>query len=302
MTLNTKPGQHKDFREPITPCLDMYFTQVGKNHTRLDYQTGAMYLSLPLLPTSYLCCETSRSKQQQETLEGYINTVTNTIARKHYSYYSCLVTINYALSGSGLTDKVLVFPYETDFSFVALIPQKEMGLRAFTLCMRVATELPEERQIILFAYRTADYDELNVWREKDGRVSFYMSGDGTFFHLPPLTTFRTSLCLTWESRTGLAAFWVEGKRSTYQVYKPGHSIRPNGSIILGQDPDKHLGGLEAVQSFVGEVTDLNMWDFVLSRSMIQAWHYGHKVPKGNIFDWGTIEYELNGNVMVVDDD
>lgn len=202
----------------------------------------------------------------------------------------------------GLSEKVLVFPYETDFSFVALIPQKEMALKAFTLCMRVATELPEERQIILFAYRTADYDELNVWREKDGRVSFYLSGDGSFFHLPPLTTFRTSLCLTWESRTGLAAFWVEGKRSTYQVYKPGHTIRPKGTVILGQDPDKHLGGLEAVQSFVGEVTDLNMWDFVLSRSMIQAWHYGHKVPKGNIFDWATMEFEMNGNVMVVDDD
>ncbi|XP_061563704.1 C-reactive protein-like isoform X1 [Cololabis saira] len=203
---------------------------------------------------------------------------------------------------AGLGEKVLIFPYETDFSFVALIPQKEMALRAFTLCMRVATELPEEREIILFAYRTADYDELNVWRERDGRVSFYLSGDGTFFHLPPLTTFRTSLCLTWESRTGLAAFWVEGKRSTYQVYKPGHSIRPKGTVLLGQDPDKHLGGLEAQQSFVGEMTDLNMWDFVLSRSMIQAWHYGHKVPKGNIFDWATMEYELNGNVMVVDDD
>ncbi|XP_028332417.1 pentraxin fusion protein-like isoform X1 [Gouania willdenowi] len=216
----------------------------------------------------------------------------------------CVITgFNVCLATQvGLSGKVLIFPYETDFSFVALIPQKEMGLRAFTLCMRVATELPEERQIILFAYRTTDYDELNVWREIDGRVSFYLSGDGAFYHLPPLTTFRTSLCLTWESRSGLAAFWVDGKRSTYQVYKRGHAIRPKGTIILGQDPDKHLGGLEAVQSFVGEVTDLNMWDFVLSRSMIQAWYYGHKVPKGNIFDWASIEYELNGNVMVVDDD
>ncbi|KAK7919726.1 hypothetical protein WMY93_011010 [Mugilogobius chulae] len=143
----------------------------------------------------------------------------------------------------GLSDKVLIFPYETDFSYVALIPQKELALRAFTLCMRVSTELPEERQIILFAYRTPNYDELNVWREKDGRVSFYMSGDGAFFHLPPLGTFRTSLCLTWESRTGLAAFWFEGKRSTYQVYKPGHTIRPKGTVLLGQDPDKHLGVL-----------------------------------------------------------
>jgi len=195
-----------------------------------------------------------------------------------------------------------VFPYETDFSFVALIPQQEMALTAFTLCLRVATELPEGRQVILFAYRTADYDELNVWREKDGRFSFYMSGDGVTFQLPPLTTFRTSLCLTWESRTGLSAFWVEGKRSTYQVYKPGHAIRPKGTVLLGQDPDKDLGGLEAVQSFVGEVTDVNMWDRVLSRSSIQAWHYGHTVPKGNIFDWGSMEYELNGNVMVVEED
>ncbi|XP_058476568.1 C-reactive protein-like [Solea solea] len=202
----------------------------------------------------------------------------------------------------GLSHKVLVFPYETDFSFVALVPQKELELRAFTLCMRVATELPEERQIILFAYRTADYDELNVWREKDGRVSFYMRGDGVFFHLPPLTTFRTSLCLTWDSHTGLSAFWVEGKRSTYQVYKPGHTIRPKGSILLGQDPDKHLGDLEAIQSFVGEMTDLNMWDFVLSKSAIHAWNNGHQGPKGNIFDWATIEYELHGNVMVVEDD
>ncbi|XP_077359136.1 C-reactive protein-like isoform X2 [Festucalex cinctus] len=202
----------------------------------------------------------------------------------------------------GLASKVLVFPYETDFSYVTLMPMKEMALKAFTLCMRVATELPEERQIILFAYRTADYDELNVWREKDGRVSFFMSGDGVFFFLPPLGTFRTSLCLTWESVAGLTAFWVDGKRSTYQVYKPGHSIRPEGTVLLGQDPDKHLGGLEALQSFVGEMTDVNMWDYVLSRSMIQAWHYGHKVPKGNIFDWATVDYELNGNVMVVDDD
>ncbi|XP_061666652.1 C-reactive protein [Syngnathoides biaculeatus] len=202
----------------------------------------------------------------------------------------------------GLAGKVLVFPYETDFSYVTLMPLKEMALKAFTLCMRVATELPEERQIILFAYRTADYDELNVWREKDGRISFYMSGDGVFFYLPPLGTFRTGLCLTWESGAGLAAFWVDGKRSTYQVYKPGHSIRPEGTVLLGQDPDKHLGGLEALQSFVGELTDVNMWDYVLSRSAIQAWHHGGKVPKGNIFDWATVDYALNGNVMVVEDD
>jgi hypothetical protein len=123
---------------------------------------------------------------------------------------------------------------------MVLIPQKEMGLRTFTLCMRVVTELEVERQIILFAYRTTDYDELNVWHKKDGRIAFYLSGDSAFFHLPPITTFKTSLCLTWESRTGLAAFWVDGRRSTYQLYKPGHTIRPKGTVLLGQEQTNTL--------------------------------------------------------------
>ncbi|KAJ7984516.1 hypothetical protein DPEC_G00355620 [Dallia pectoralis] len=208
----------------------------------------------------------------------------------------------YSTDEDGLGGKVLVFPYETNFSFVKLIPDKAMSLQAFTLCMRVATELEGERQFILFAYRTPEYDELNVWREKDGSLSFDLRGDGVSFRLPLLSTFRTSLCLTWESQTGLAAFWVDGRRSTYQVYKRGHTIRPEGTILLGQDADEHLGGLESVQSFVGEITDLHMWDYVLTRSQIQALHYGHKISRGNVFDWATIQYQLNGTVLVVDDD
>lgn len=65
--------------------------------------------------------------------------------------------------------KSVVFPSETSTSYVEMVPMKPLNLRAFTLCMRLATELRGEREIILFAYRTRDYDELNVWRELDGR-------------------------------------------------------------------------------------------------------------------------------------
>lgn len=65
--------------------------------------------------------------------------------------------------------KSVVFPSETSTSYVEMVPMKSLSLRAFTLCMRLATELRGEREIILFAYRTTYYDELNVWRELDGR-------------------------------------------------------------------------------------------------------------------------------------
>ncbi|XP_059391383.1 C-reactive protein-like [Carassius carassius] len=203
----------------------------------------------------------------------------------------------------GLGGKVFLFPTETNNSFVKLTPEKPLSLSAFTLCMRVSTELPSQREIILFAYRTQSYDELNVWREKDGRFSFYLSGNGVFFYLPPLSTFRTHVCVTWESVTGLSAFWVDGRRSSYQLYKKGHSVRPGGTVLLGQDPDNYLGGFDKNQSFVGEIADVHMWDYVLSGSQIGEVYANQKqsVPKGNVFDWNTINYEINGDVLVVKD-
>lgn len=205
---------------------------------------------------------------------------------------------------AGLRGKVLLFPYETDFSFVKLTPQKPLALSAFTLCMRVATELQDDRQVILFAYRTNSTDQLNMWREKDGRISFYLGGDGALFRLTPLSSFRTHLCLMWDSSTGLAAFQVDGRRSTRQIYRAGHKIHPHGTVLLGQDPDSHLGGFEATQSFVGEITDVHMWDYVLSHMQVSALYANlkYKVPRANVFDWSTVEYEIHGNVMVVQDD
>ncbi|KAJ8374160.1 hypothetical protein SKAU_G00047400 [Synaphobranchus kaupii] len=205
---------------------------------------------------------------------------------------------------AGLYGKALVFPYETNNSYVTLTPQKSMELKAFTLCMKLATELKGEREIILFAYRTKYFDELNVWRELDGRYAFYLSGEAVVFDIPQLNTFKTQLCITWESTTGLSAFWVDGNRSVRKVYKSGHTIQPSGTVILGQDPDRYLGDFDAAQSFVGEISDVNMWDYVLPESQIKALHScsTRHVPKGNIFDWETIEYQIHGKVFVASAD
>lgn len=213
-----------------------------------------------------------------------------------------LLSLTAAATEVGLVGKTLLFPTKTDSSFVKLTPEKPLSLSAFTLCMRVATALQGEREIILFAYRTPNYDELNVWREKDGRLSFYLAGDGALFRLPPLSTFQTHLCITWDSATGFAAFWVDGRRSLYQIYRKGHSVRPGGTVLLGQDPDKYVGDFDAEQSFVGEITDVHMWDYVLSSKQIKALYSTQEwyVPKGNVIDWYTIKYETTGNVLVAE--
>nr|AAI15138.1 Zgc:136389 [Danio rerio] len=220
--------------------------------------------------------------------------------------FLCLLSLTLAATEGykDLSGKVLQFKTATDNSYVKLTPQKPLSLSAFTLCMRVATELPLDRDVILFAYYVPDVDELNVWREKDGRVSLYIrsSKDAAFFRLHPLSTLQTHLCVTWESATGATAFWMDGRRSLHQVYRKGFSIRPGGTVVLGQDPDSYLGSFDVDQSFVGEIANLQMWDYVLSTAQIKAVYYNQdNRVKGNVFDWDTIEYDVTGNVPVATD-
>ncbi|KAI2648770.1 Pentraxin fusion protein [Labeo rohita] len=199
---------------------------------------------------------------------------------------------------------MLVFPSKSSSSYVKLTPDKQMSLSAFTLCMRVAADLQDWRDIILFAYRTPDNDELNVWKEKDGRFSLYFqsSRDGALFRMAPLSPYRTHLCVTWNSANGLTAIWVDGRRSSLQVYKTGHRVRAGGIVVLGQDPDSYLGDFDSEQSFVGDIKDLYMWDYVLSDNQIKAVYLNQKasMPKGNMLNWNTIKYYAYGNVVVED--
>ncbi|XP_030264883.1 pentraxin fusion protein-like [Sparus aurata] len=209
-----------------------------------------------------------------------------------------LTAISTVLAGS-VTIQTLVFPSETATSYVEIVPMKLLNLKAFTLCMRVATEISIERKTILFAYRTGDFDELNVWRELDGSYSFYLSGGNVSFSVPDLGAMQTHLCVTWDSSSGASAVFMDGRKSLTKIYKKGHTMYSGGNILLGQDPDCYLGKFDAKQSFVGEISDVNMWDSVLSDSTIKDRFFGKREPKGNIFDWETIQLTTNGAVEVV---
>ncbi|KAL7887762.1 hypothetical protein AOLI_G00054830 [Acnodon oligacanthus] len=205
----------------------------------------------------------------------------------------------------GVNGKRLLFPNPSAKSFVKLTPLKPLSLEAFTLCLRLSVDptvvSKEDREIILFAYRTQDHDELNVWQEK-GSISLYLrsSSDGALYAVPLVSIFRTDLCVTWESSTGLTALWLDGRRSTLQVYRQNHKVQPGGAVILGQDPDDFTGKFDENQSFVGEISDVNMWDFVLTGDQIRNFSDGVWVgPDPNVLNWDAVQYEVHGNVLVV---
>ena len=131
------------------------------------------------------------------------------------------------------------------------------------------------------------------------RYSFALSGGTVIFSVPDLSALQTHFCITWDSSSGAAALFMDGRKSLTKIYRKGHSIRPGGKVLLGQDPDNFVGDFDVKQSFVGEINDVNMWDSVLSDSTIKDMFSGKRVPRGNIFDWETIQLRTNGAVEVL---
>uniref|UniRef100_A0A673AHA4 Pentraxin family member n=1 Tax=Sphaeramia orbicularis TaxID=375764 RepID=A0A673AHA4_9TELE len=204
----------------------------------------------------------------------------------------------FVLIGMGVTNirpnRSLIFPSETDNSYVELTPKRPLNLQAFTLCMRVATELSGNREIILFAYRTTNADEM--WR----RLSLYLSASsGATFQVPDLGALQSHLCFTWDSGSGATALFMNGKKSLTKIYRKNHNVSSGGKTILGQDPDSLLGDFEADQSFVGEINDVNMWSSVLSDRTIQDMFSGMRVPRPDVLDWKTTQLQKHGGAEIL---
>ncbi|KAG7231519.1 hypothetical protein INR49_011598 [Caranx melampygus] len=146
-----------------------------------------------------------------------------------------VVAVSMVMAGC-VTIKTLVFPTATSTSLVEIFPLKPLQLQAFTLCMNVALEsqTPPGRDVILFAYRTTNDDELNAVP--------YLTGEGVLFALPQLGALETHLCITWESGSGATSFFLNGRKSLAKIYRQGHVVQSGGKAILGQDADSYLGG------------------------------------------------------------
>lgn len=69
-------------------------------------------------------------------------------------------------------------------------------------------------------------------------------------------------------------------------------------IILGQEQDSYGGHFDSSQSFVGMLTDVHMWDLVLSREQIAYYMHGAQFQPGNVLKWNSLEFVKNGYVVI----
>ncbi|KAL9972423.1 hypothetical protein ACROYT_G018722 [Oculina patagonica] len=107
------------------------------------------------------------------------------------------------------------------------------------------------------------------------------------------------VCFTWSSANGEYKFYKDGVVvGSGTGFNEGGTIKSGGTTVIGQDQDTLGGGFDATQSFVGEVTEVNVWGVVLSESDIAAQYRNCHITQGAVNWWSQFKDGVHGGVVV----
>uniref|UniRef100_A0A8C6SWL2 Pentraxin family member n=1 Tax=Neogobius melanostomus TaxID=47308 RepID=A0A8C6SWL2_9GOBI len=201
--------------------------------------------------------------------------------------------IAYHLSG-----KMLVFPQETSSAHVRLTTSRQ-NLGAVTVCQRsVFSELTRDFSLFSLATPSAANDFLIFKKAPSGDISAYVRDLSSTFKGQDYQLNRwQSLCVTWDAASGLVQLWLDGKPSIMKYFSTSNISGPM-IIVLGQEQDTYGGGFDIKQSFVGMMTDVHVWDYVLSPHHLDNYSQRFNFPEGNILNWRSIEFSIIGRVLL----
>ena len=201
-------------------------------------------------------------------------------------------------SFADLSEKVFTFPVTTGTANVKLTTSTKEPLRALTLCMRFHSTETRSQSLFSLAVPSRDNAFL-LFKPSVGVYRLHINGPSIdIAGLPDDTDEWNSVCWTWDSTTGLTTLWVNGKRSARKVLSPSATLTGVPSIILGQEQDTYGGGFEQSQSFVGDITDVHLWNSVISPCEIRFYMEGNAFTHGNLLNWKNLEYSTTGTVFV----
>lgn len=209
-----------------------------------------------------------------------------------------MISFSQAFGHEDMSKRAFVFPKESDTSYVSLEAESKKPLNAFTVCLHIHTALSTIRSFSIFSYATQKNanDILIFWRKDKGYI-FGVGGPEVLFTSPAILEAPTHICASWESATGIVEFWVDGKPKVRKSLQKGYTVGTNASIILGQEQDSYGGNFDAKQSLVGDIGDVNMWDFVLSPEHINTVYVGGTLSP-SVLNWRALKYKAQGDVFI----
>uniref|UniRef100_A0A8K9XBA6 Carbonic anhydrase 6 n=2 Tax=Oncorhynchus mykiss TaxID=8022 RepID=A0A8K9XBA6_ONCMY len=194
---------------------------------------------------------------------------------------------------------VLHFPERNTESYARAHLAHSMDLHSFTACMHLKTRPGEIHTVLSYSSQGND-NELMITMGYE--VGLWIGNE--FVNLPHNFHSRdwVNYCVTWSSHSGGAELWINGLVGEEQYLRRRYTVSPAGVFILGKDQDGFLG-ISDTDAFVGQMTDVNVWDYVLNSAEIREQMSCENTtsPRGNVLSWGVTPMSLYGGVQLETD-
>ncbi|KAI1898746.1 hypothetical protein AGOR_G00075550 [Albula goreensis] len=165
-----------------------------------------------------------------------------------------------------------------------------VSLSSFTVCLCHISELTETQnffQLNLGGFNsislsgTVEKFTLKLGNQYSQYSQYFSTAFPSFYYQKwPWTT----MCVTWESGGGMAQLWRNGRTSVRKGLF-------QGQVLIGKP-------LLTISGFTGQVTDLHVWDYVLSRGEIASFSGGSVAREGTVLSWYSAQYSSSGYVVL----
>lgn len=218
----------------------------------------------------------------------------------------CLTLGSSAAAPQDLSGKRFTFPLETDTDHVSVkLDRAELG--ALSVCMRVFSDLLRPHGLFLLKTHYSNHTKNNflITNHADSaQYSFQYGYQRPFFNHKSnyIINAWQIVCGTWDAASGLAQLWIDGKYSSRKFLGNSNMTAPM-SVILGQSSDPAhpewtpFGRSNRDTSFVGMLSDLHVWDYVLDP--LEVKNYGRfTTSRGNVLNWHSLDFEIHGRILL----
>ncbi|XP_047453558.1 C-reactive protein-like [Mugil cephalus] len=211
-----------------------------------------------------------------------------------------MVLTSCAALPQNMADKMFTFPQETNTAHVRLTVTTQ-NLGAVSVCFRSFTDLTREHAFFSLATPSASNDILIIKKPRSDLFDLLYKNVGVGF---PGQDYKQntwhSICTTWDSTSGLGQLWLDGMPSSRKFISSGSDISGPIIIVLGQDQDNHGGGFDVKQSFTGMMSDVHMWDYILSPCEIMNYVDDQNLTPGSVLNWNSLDFQIVGRVLIED--
>ncbi|CAN9512773.1 unnamed protein product [Ophioblennius macclurei] len=194
-----------------------------------------------------------------------------------------------ALAKQYLQFSALNFPRESQEGF-AHVNVSFPAMSSVSVCVRVQWDPDWSEVSTIFSYAAPVFtNEFQLRGQVDvqGRILLALIIHGK--HLPYKASFPNDgawhyVCVTWRRSGSLWAIYVDGaRRDASANADTSRDVYGDGILILGQDQDSFGGNF--TEPFVGNITDLNVWNVSLDERHVHALNACSPPTEERLFSW-----------------